>query len=215
MCGATHKQFSIFFVYIAAILLNIYSVIDINFYLQVIIMLAIGKSGALFPDVDHIWKNVKEKTTINWILNKLIHITGGKHRSRHTHSWDICLVSFILAIIGVNYFESIGLINNLDICVAFIILCGFYSGWISHLFSDMLSSTGVYLTCFSKMTIKFVPKQLFGFKFNTGGAWENFCFNLIRIINFLTGLFVIFYPFIVDENYQNFFINVLKGLGIG
>lgn len=215
MCGATHKQFSIFFVYIAAILLNIFSVIDINFYLQVIIMLAIGKSGALFPDVDHIWKNVKEKTTINWILNKLIHITGGKHRSRHTHSWDICLVSFILAIIGVNYFESIGLINNLDICVAFIILCGFYSGWISHLFSDMLSSTGVYLTCFSKMTIKFVPKQLFGFKFNTGGAWENFCFNLIRIINFLTGLFVIFYPFIVDENYQNFFINVLKGLGIG
>ena len=215
MCVATHKQFSIFFVYIAAILLNIFSVIDINFYLQVIIMLAIGKSGALFPDVDHIWKNVKEKTTINWILNKLIHITGGKHRSRHTHSWDICLVSFILAIIGVNYFESIGLINNLDICVAFIILCGFYSGWISHLFSDMLSSTGVYLTCFSKMTIKFVPKQLFGFKFNTGGAWENFCFNLIRIINFLTGLFVIFYPFIVDENYQNFFINVLKGLGIG
>ena len=78
----------------------------------------------------------------------------------------------------------------------------------------MLSSTGVYITCLSNITIKFVPKQLFGFKFNTGGAWENFCFNLIRIINFLTGLFVIVYPFLVDENFQAFFLNILKGLGV-
>lgn len=214
MCGATHKQFAIFFVYLAAILLNIFSVIDVNFYLQVMIMLAIGKTGALFPDVDHIWKNVKEKTTPNWILNKLIHMTGGRHRSRHTHSWDICIVSFILLLFGVNYLESINLINSIDTSVAFIILCGFYSGWISHLFSDMLSSSGVYLTCFSGVTIKFVPKHIFNFKFSTGGAWENFCFNLIRIINFLTGLFVIVYPFLVDENFQALFINIFKILGL-
>ena len=72
MCGATHKQFAIFFVYVAAILLNMFSVIEVNFYLQVILMLGLGKAGALFPDVDHVWKNVKEKTAVNWLVNKFI-----------------------------------------------------------------------------------------------------------------------------------------------
>lgn len=212
MCGATHKQFAIFFVYIAAILLNMFSVIEVNFYLQVILMLPLGKSGALFPDVDHVWKNVKEKTTINWIINKLIHLTGGTHRSKHTHSWDICLVSFAVLLGLSNWLRAKGVLNDLDCGITFLILCGFYSGWISHLFSDMLSGAGVYLSCFSNNTIKFVPKKLFNFKFNTGGVWENFCFSVIRKINFITGIFVIVYPFLVVQEYQKWILNLI-GLG--
>lgn len=210
MCGATHKQFAIFFVYIGAILLNMFSIIDVNFYLQVIIMLAMGKQGALFPDVDHIWKNVKEKTTPNWIINKFIHLTGGRHRSKHTHSWDICLVSFVLFIIWINYLGAKGIINSLDVGIFFLIITGFYCGWISHLFSDMLSSQGVYISCLSNTMIKFVPKSLFSFKFNTGGAWENFCYNAIRIINNVTGFIVIVYPFLCIPEFQALLLKFLS-----
>lgn len=210
MCGATHKQFAIFFVYIAAILLNVFSLIDINFYLQVILMLPMAKSGALFPDVDHVWKNVKEKTTVNWLINKFIHLTGGSHRSKHTHSWDICLVSLILLFLGVNGLYNTQILNILDASVCKLILTGFYSGWISHLFSDMLSGTGVYLSVFLNIHIAFVPKQLFGFRFNTGGAWENFCYNMIRYINFLTGIIVILYPFLMDPVFQQWFLEIIK-----
>lgn len=210
MSGPTHKQFSIFFVYIAAILLNIYQVIDINFYLQVVIMLAMGRTGALFPDIDHAWDNVAEKTIPNWIINKFIHLTGGKHRSRHTHSWDICLVSFIVALVLVNLLQINGVINNLDSCVAFLILCGFYSGWISHLFSDMLSSSGVYITCLSRIKIRFVPKQLFGFKFSTKSPWEDMCCKFIRIVNAITGFVVILYPLIINGFLRNLFLNIMS-----
>lgn len=212
MCGATHKQFSIFFVYIAVILLNVFSLIDINFYLQVLLMLPMAKSGALFPDVDHTWKNVKEKTTINWLINKFIHLTKGVHRSRHTHSWDICLVSFFILFLTINHLFDINIINELDVSVCKLILVGFYSGWISHLFSDMLSGTGVYLFCFLDTHISFVPKQLLGFKFNTGGAWENFCYNIIRYINFFTGLLVIIYPFFMNPVFREWILSIINEL---
>ena len=103
MCGATHKQFAIFFVYVAAILLNMFSVIE-----------------ALFPDVDHVWKNVKEKTAVNWLVNKFIHITGGTHRSRHTHSWDLCLMPFAGLLYLTNVLHGKGYINELDCSVWFL-----------------------------------------------------------------------------------------------
>lgn len=214
MCGATHKQFAIFFVYVAAILLNMFSVIEVNFYLQVILMLGLGKAGALFPDVDHVWKNVKEKTAVNWLVNKFIHITGGTHRSRHTHSWDLCLMSFAGLLYLTNVLHGKGYINELDCSIAFLILCGFYSGWISHLFSDMLSSAGVYVTFLSGKKVKFVPKELFGFKFSTGGAWENFCFKVIRVINLISGIFVIVYPFLVVSEYRELLLSLLRGMKI-
>ena len=69
---------------------------EINYYLTIPVLLATAKYGALFPDVDHTWQNVKEKTVPNWIINKLIHLTGGKHRSWQTHSIDIVAMFTLL-----------------------------------------------------------------------------------------------------------------------
>ena len=103
MTAPTHRQYSICFALIANMLLYIYGITEINYYLALPIMLMASRSGALFPDVDHNWQNVKDKTVVNWFINKLIHITGGKHRSWQTHSIDIVVIFCFLSYILPNY----------------------------------------------------------------------------------------------------------------
>ena len=201
MGGPTHKRFAVFFAYISLMLLNYFVLMNINYYLQLTIVIPLAKIGALFPDVDHVWKNVKEKTTVNWILNKFIHLTGGTHRSRHTHSWDICIILLILSFILIQKLLSKGFINLIDEHLSFVVLFGFYSGWISHLLSDMLSSSGVYLFFWNKGTIKFVPKKIFGFSFNTGTSWEKFCYSLFGKLDFIFGVLALFFPLILNTEF--------------
>lgn len=154
MTYRTHKEFAIGFVLLANMLFYTFNITDTNYFVCMIVMYLAGRQGALFPDVDHFWKNVKEKTPVNWVINKIIHITGGKHRSRHTHSWDICLVSWLVAI----YLNNKYLTGNSQ-AMMFILILGFWCGWISHLISDMLTSDGVYLFCWRKKRTAIVPKQ--------------------------------------------------------
>lgn len=160
MTAQTHKQFAIGWIYMGGIFIYSLNISQVNYYLMLIIMIAFGKIGALFPDVDHTWRNVKEKTTINWIINKIIHLTGGKHRSWQTHSWDICILvtisCYILGIICYRY----NIISNINFEIINIITMGFNLGWVSHLFSDMLTSDGVRLVCFLKFKVSFVPKSI-------------------------------------------------------
>jgi len=212
MGGATHKRFATFFAYLSLMLLNSFVTIGVNYYLQLIIVLPLARSGTLFPDVDHIWKNVKDKTTLNWVINKLIHITGGTHRSRHTHSWDICILSNIALSLLINYLFKINYITEIDKQISFIILFGFYSGWVSHLLSDMLSSAGVYLFCWNKNTIKFVPKKIFGFSFSTGTAWEKFCYSVFGKLNFIFGLLALFSPLYTNTDLRVYIIKWLTSI---
>lgn len=168
----------------------------VNYYLSLIILLLISKQGALFPDVDHIWKNVKEKTTINWIINKLIHITGGKHRSWQTHSIDIWAIFTVITCFLPNYLYNNGVIDIVNKEVLSLVLIGFSSGWCSHLFSDMLTPEGVRLVCWSKLKLKFVPRAIGSIKFNTGGSWEEFNYKTMRIINIVIGIISVLLPFI-------------------
>lgn len=155
MTYKTHREFSVSFVIIANALAWKLGVTSINYYISLVVILLFGKQGALFPDVDHIWRNVKEKTIINRVLNTIIHLTGGVHRSWQTHSWDI----WLLSLIGSTYL-SILFLSDLDRTIMIIIIIGFWSGWFSHLFSDMLSSGGVRILCWlKKSTVSLVPKQ--------------------------------------------------------
>lgn len=155
MTYRTHREFALGFVLLATMLVYWFKVTDTNYYVSLCIMELAGRQGGLFPDVDHIWRNVKEKTPINWIINKLIHLTGGVHRSRHTHSWDICIVSGALAIIW-----NMVVLEGTSQEMLFILILGFWSGWISHLLSDMLTSDGVYLSCISRRRTAIVPRTL-------------------------------------------------------
>lgn len=160
MTAQTHKQFCIWTAYFGVIYMYVHNLNEVNYYLMLYIMLKVAKDGALFPDVDHNWRNVKEKTAVNWIINKLIHITGGKHRSWQTHSWDICLISWVGLMVISNKLFSLKVITNVDFVVLNMIIISFYTGWVSHLISDMLTSAGVRLFCWNKKKIKFVPKKM-------------------------------------------------------
>lgn len=154
MTYKTHREFAICFVLIANIIIYKLHLSHTGYYVNMIVMILCGKQGALFPDVDHDWKNVKEKTVINKAINSVIHAMGGKHRSVQTHSWDVWLISFIGALV-VN-----GLISENNATVFILIISGFWCGWLSHLISDMMTSAGVYITCLNKNSkIAFVPKQ--------------------------------------------------------
>lgn len=212
MGGPTHKKFATFFAYVSLMLLNYFIDIQVNYYFQLIVVLPLAKSGALFPDVDHVWKNVKEKTTLNWILNKIIHCTGGAHRSRHTHSWDICLFTFIAFLYILYRLTAIEYLSEIDLHVGFLILFGFYSGWVSHLLSDMLSSSGVYLFCWAKNTVKFVPKKFLGFEFSTGTAWEKFCYMVFGKLNFIFGMLAISFPLFSNAVLREKCIDYITGL---
>lgn len=196
MTGPTHRVYSVLFAFIAVILLRIFNITQIGYYQTLLIILVFSKSGALFPDLDHTWKNIKVKNLCNKIINILIHITGGKHRSWQTHSIDICTLFTVGAyFIPVKLFE-LGKITEVNKEITILILLGFASGWISHLFSDMLTPAGVKLICFLKFKMRFVPRKLGKINFSTGSDWEEFNYKFISILNNIVGLLCLVYPII-------------------
>ncbi len=203
MTGQTHRQYSICFAYITTIILFRLGISNINYYLGLPIVLLTAKSGALFPDLDHTWVNVHDKTMLNKIINVLIHITGGKHRSWQTHSLDICAVCSFLAVWGPMKLYDTGKISVVNKEVLFLVLVGFMSGWISHMFSDMLTSGGIRLFCWWKFKLRLVPRKIGKLKFNTGNEWEKFNYVTMKKINCLLGIICIAYPFIFNSGILN------------
>lgn len=202
MTGPTHRMYSICFAYITAILLFKNSISEINYYLMIPILLATSRYGASFPDVDHHWSNVHDKTVTNKILNVLIRCTGGKHRSWQTHSIDICTVYTIISIKLPNVLYNKGLISLVNSEVMKLLLLGVASGWISHLISDSLTSEGVRIFCWNKkLKLKFVPKKIGKLRFNTGNEWEKFNYTLMRYINIALGVVCLIYP--ITMSYLN------------
>lgn len=195
MTYMTHKVFAIGWVLIGNMILYKTGITNINYYLTLMITLPAGKFGALFPDVDHHWDNVKEKTLVNMVINKLIHLTGGKHRSWQTHSWDICLIVTVLGFIVPNI-ETLHM-TEVNREVLSILWIGFSMGWTSHLFSDMLTSGGVRLFCWNKFKVKLVPKRLGKLTFSTGKSWEQFVYKTTRILNILLGFIAMVYPMVI------------------
>ena len=198
MTGPTHKQYSICFAYLTMMLFYNFGITEINYYPALIIVLMASKAGALFPDLDHDWSNVgkENKTLTTKIINTLIHMTGGKHRSWQTHSIDICAWFTVISYYLPKYLYNNRIISIVNREVITILLLGFASGWISHMFADMLNGVGVRLVCWNKKHVALVPKQLFGLRFNTGHEWEAFNYKVVKIINTLLGIISIIYPLI-------------------
>lgn len=199
MTRPTHKQYSVCFAFITMMLFYKYGVTQINYYIALIIILKAAESGALFPDVDHSWQNVSEKTVPNKIINTLIHITGGSHRSWQTHSWDISIIFTAIAYFLPKYLYYVGKLSVVNYEIISLLLLGFASGWISHLFSDMLTSAGVKVICFVDFKAKFVPRKLFGLRFNTGHGWEEFNFKVMKVLNVFLAVICIVYPLTVNR----------------
>lgn len=199
MTAPTHRQYAIQFAFITNMLLYWFGLTQVNYYLALPILILTAKYGALFPDVDHDWSNVKEKTTPNKIINTLIHITGGKHRSWQTHSIDIVVLVLIASMYLPIYLFNKGYITETNKEILSILMLGFSSGWVSHIISDMLTSAGVRIFAMSSKKIAFVPKRIGKFKFNTGNEWEKFCYTITKLINKFLGIVVLIFPFLIGR----------------
>lgn len=203
MTGPTHREYSVTFVCIAAMIMYSCSMFTLkfninqpNYYLALLMMLPISKLGAKFPDVDHEWEYVKDKTVVNRILNTLIHITGGQHRSWQTHSIDIVLILTLAAIILPDKLIEYGVVSAVNGKLIYLIVIAFMSGWVSHIFSDMLNGVGVRLICVKRWRVAFVPRKFLWFRFKTGEHWEQFNYFVIRKINIVLGILAVAYPYI-------------------
>ena len=194
MTGPTHKQYSVSLAYLTVILIYMLDMTQINYYLALMIVLMTSKLGALFPDLDHDWSNIGNKTVTTKVINTLIHVTGGKHRSWQTHSIDICAVFTVGAYLLPRYLYSKSILSEVDKEVLSILMIGFASGWISHMFSDMLTSAGVRVVFFINKKVRLVPKKIGSLKFNTGHEWEAFNYKFIKLLNILLGIVCITYP---------------------
>lgn len=189
MTFRTHKQFGIAFAYITLMILYQFKLFEINYYLCFPIVLLINQWGAKFPDLDHEFCNVKDKNVLTWTINKIIHLTGGKHRSWQTHSWDVMVV-YAVASTYVGY----KIFNSLNFGLFALINLAFVSGWTSHLWSDSLTSAGTKIFCWAKLKLVFVPKKIGKFRFNTGGEWEDFNYKLMRKFDVVLGLVALVFP---------------------
>lgn len=186
MTAITHRRFSIGFAYIAIVLLYSLGHSLVNYYLAIPIMLSASHYGAKLADVDHNWDSVKDKTVSNKIINTLIHLTGGKHRSWQTHSWDIIILVTIASIFVPELLLHYGKITAINKEVASLLFIGVSCGWISHGIADMMTSAGMRITCLSKVKVAFVPKQ-FKFWYTLWliipllglGVWAYFKFGII------------------------------------
>lgn len=196
MTAKTHKQYSCSFALLGAMLLYQTHALSINYYISLPVILLVSKYGALFPDVDHSWQNVKDKTVPNWIINKIIHITGGKHRSWQTHSIDIVAIFTILSWFVPSILYDKSILSLVDSEILKLILFSFSCGWVSHIVSDMLTSSGVRVVCFVPFKLALVPKKIGRLRFNTGNDWEMFCYKTTRYINVFIGIVALAYPII-------------------
>lgn len=210
MLGKTHKRISLLFAYAGCLALSIWkpgfmsnylpvaeegwSVVNyLNFLMMMAVCAEFCKEGTLFPDLDHAWVNLKEKTVVTKLVNILIHLTGGKHRSRQTHSLDICV-----ACTAAYFYISIRFLSGTFAYPLWLMAgVGFFSGWLTHLFADMLTGDGIYILCWQKKRVSFVPKSFLFVKFNTGGAWEDFVFKIATFFEWLFCALACIYPIVM------------------
>lgn len=210
MTYETHRQFAVFWALLAAIILYVTGMTEINYYLALCIIVPFAKLGAEFPDYDHIWQNIKNKTVISWIVNKIIHLTGGHHRSWQTHSIDLVIASTVLSYFLPRWLHDIGVISKVNREVLNVVLFGFSVGWFSHIFADMLSGK-VKLFCFSNKWVGLVPRKFLGFKFNTGSDWEQFVYNVTKLLNLGITTMAILFPFFYrgyDSTLVHYYSNI-------
>lgn len=195
MTAVTHRQYALGLVYLVAMYLYSKGLTSINYYLALPILISTAKYGALFPDLD---QGAKDKSIINLFIYKIIILTGGKHRSRHTHSVDITLLAVMISLNLPNALYEAGKITIINKEVMTLLLVGFTSGWVSHIIADMLTSDGVYFLSFLNKKIALVPKRIFGLRFNTGNEWEAFNFRVMRMVNIVLGTITLAYPYLDD-----------------
>lgn len=157
---------------------------ECNEFVQLLIMYPFASFGSIFPDLDHGPDTIPSKDPVAMGINKILRLTGSKHRSWQTHSilvtGGFCLLLFALVFLGNTY---IGLDNSIDWACLRLATIGFICGVVSHLVLDAFTTAGIHI--WPGLKLRFVPKTS---AFATGGTWEKIVFyTLILGIILLVG----------------------------
>lgn len=194
MCKKTHAEFAQGFAILFCILFDILFPNFVHFYILVVLTTIIANKFARFNDYDQNWNSISEKTTLSRIVNTIVVKTGGTHRSKQTHSIDLCLAKYAFMLYLVAQGGRVGVLSDFEMSLIRVMLFGAFSGEFSHLLADMFNGDGVWPSIFSKKKIAFVPKKIGKYRFNTGGAWEKFFFMCCYRFNRVLEVIAVLYP---------------------
>lgn len=141
----------------------------VNPLLQLAIMYPASQYGSTFPDNDHHWEAVGNKSPVNWVVHKILHLSKPKHRSWQTHSilftGALLLMLFTLVSLGDRIWSDP---TATDWILMRLLAYGFILGVVSHLVADFINPSGIHL--YPGYKIRAVPRTSF---FATGGVWES------------------------------------------
>ena len=186
---------------------------DCNETIQLLMMYPFASFGSIFPDLDQNDDAQPSKDPVAIAINKVLRLTGAKHRSWQTHSLLVtggfCFLLFALVFFGNAFLGVTGAIDWAFLRLASI---GFIAGILSHLILDAFSMAGIHV--WPGFKVRFVPKSS---AFKTGGKWETIVFYvLIVILVLLIGkIFVIdIINWVKTLSFDFSFSEFLKDLGI-
>ena len=150
---------------------------DCNEFIQLLMMYPFVSFGSIFSDLDHGPESIPSKDPVAIGINKLLRLSGSKHRSWQTHSLLVtgtfCALLLALVYLGNVYFDTLGALDWILLRLAVI---GFDVGVMSHLILDFITPSGIHI--WPGFKIRLVPKKKF---FATGGTWEKIVFWLLIV----------------------------------
>ena len=185
--------------------------------------LAGARYGTMYPDFDHnSKKSIPIRNGFSYILWHILKFFGATHRSWHTHAADVNLIIF--GIPTYYIYKQLDNFNTLSIeyyiyFLFYVLALTFLGSVLMHLLLDLFTIGGGYISIIiSYMLYKMKKKvnrnaKLSDFKitlsptfvqslglvkdanFGTGGAYENGFRKLLTFLNYVGGLFTIYYMY--------------------
>lgn len=190
MMYATHKAGGALFALVGFEVLSKNNLLipDISPWLQLILMYPAASFGSTFPDLDHHWGSVKEKTPMNWLLHKILHLTQPKHRSWQTHclliAFGACALAFSL-LYAMTVYRWFG-VNDSTLAIIRLLVMGISLGVLSHLVLDAFTRSGIWLI--PGVKIRLVPDSE---NFSTDTPYETVVRVILYILTALTVLWIL------------------------
>lgn len=164
---------------------------EVNDFVQLAMMYPLCSWGSIAPDLDHGKDSIPDKDLVSILINKLLRLSGAKHRSWQTHcilfTGGLLFILFMLLHLGDLYLSGA---DSLDWKIIRMLLTGLSVGITSHLILDMFSTAGVHF--WPGFKLRFVPKTS---AFSTGSTWETVVFYvlvigiIVLVLNLLLGVF--------------------------
>lgn len=118
--------------------------------------------------LDHHWQSTPNKSPVNYVVHKLLHLSRPKHRSWQTHSVLVTggtlALLYALVLLGDQFWLEA---TATDWLIMRMLVIGLILGVASHLCLDLINPKGIHL--YPGFKIRLVPRTTF---FATGGTWE-------------------------------------------